>query len=320
MIGFKYNNELYYYLKNYQNDVIAILNNVGDVIANYIYDSFGNTISIKDSNGDEITDNSSVALINPFRYRSYYFDKETNLYYLNNRYYNPKWGRFLNADGVLLQSSSLSGYNLYTYTNNNFINNVDENGYAPSSLTSIVSQMAQIGSQVASQIANKNNSNEYKQASGLGSLALGGALSSMSDDLLALLKLIFGKAFIAILLIGAATTVYNQVKAGNITVNKKKKQKPCTKAYLSHGTVVRNQKRLSINEAINEYKFGNNIMCDNHGSAWRVANSFPPPILDPPHKQRLGYYWHYHGTGAIPHTHIWFYGNAPQWAVNKYLR
>lgn len=35
---------------------------------------------------------------NPFRYRGYYFDSETDLYYLNQRYYNSEWRRFINAD------------------------------------------------------------------------------------------------------------------------------------------------------------------------------------------------------------------------------
>ena len=44
--------------------------------------------------------NSSVAKLNPFRYRGYYYDTETGLYYLNSRYYDPSIGRFLNADDI----------------------------------------------------------------------------------------------------------------------------------------------------------------------------------------------------------------------------
>jgi len=72
-------------------------------------------------------------LKNPFRYRSYYYDFETNLYYLNSRYYDPETGRFVNADdiGVLTQAKDiLNGLNLYSYCNNNPVNFTDENGNA----------------------------------------------------------------------------------------------------------------------------------------------------------------------------------------------
>ena len=39
--------------------------------------------------------NANIANINPFRYRGYYFDVETDFYYLNSRYYDPSlfmWG------------------------------------------------------------------------------------------------------------------------------------------------------------------------------------------------------------------------------------
>ena len=41
---------------------------------------------------------STLGAINPLRYRGYVYDTETGLHYLNSRYYNPVWGRFINAD------------------------------------------------------------------------------------------------------------------------------------------------------------------------------------------------------------------------------
>ena len=38
--------------------------------------------------------------INPIRYHGYYYDTETGLYYLQSRYYDPRTGRFLNADAL----------------------------------------------------------------------------------------------------------------------------------------------------------------------------------------------------------------------------
>ena len=75
--------------------------------------------------------NRFVAYKNPFRYRSYYYDFETGLYYLNSRYYNPEIGRFINADSIdILDSTknSINGINLYIYCNNNPVNYYDPNG------------------------------------------------------------------------------------------------------------------------------------------------------------------------------------------------
>lgn len=129
LIGFKYNDVLYYYIKNLHQDIIGILDENFNKVASYEYDTFGNIISIKDSNNIDITNNSShIANINPFRYRSYYYDKESNLYYLNSRYYNPLWGRFLNADEIINGNADALGNNLFLYVSNNFINYRDEDG------------------------------------------------------------------------------------------------------------------------------------------------------------------------------------------------
>lgn len=77
--------------------------------------------------------NRFIAYKNPFRYRSYYYDFETNLYYLNSRYYDPEIGRFINADNISILSEGKdlpNGLNLYNYCGNNPINNTDGSGEA----------------------------------------------------------------------------------------------------------------------------------------------------------------------------------------------
>jgi len=71
------------------------------------------------------------AVYNPFRYRGYYYDVETGWYYLQSRYYNPEWGRFLNADGYLSTGTGLMGYNMFAYCNNDPINCIDTQGNLP---------------------------------------------------------------------------------------------------------------------------------------------------------------------------------------------
>ena len=66
---------------------------------------------------------------NPFRYRGYYYDSETQFYYLNSRYYDPEVGRFINADGyVKAPTNSLLATNMYAYCENNPANKFDQTG------------------------------------------------------------------------------------------------------------------------------------------------------------------------------------------------
>ena len=67
------------YLKNIQNDIIGIVDFSGNLVVEYIYDAYGNIINIIDESY------LNIGTINPFRYRSYYYDIETKWYYLNSR-------------------------------------------------------------------------------------------------------------------------------------------------------------------------------------------------------------------------------------------
>jgi len=135
VIGFNRGGVDYFYRKNIQGDIIAILDDSGNVIAKYVYDAWGNH-KIFDANNNLIFDSANpttsthIACINPYRYRGYYFDIETGLYYLQSRYYDPQVGRFLNADSIdYLAPENIQGLNLYSYCQNNPVMYVDLNGH-----------------------------------------------------------------------------------------------------------------------------------------------------------------------------------------------
>ena len=74
---------------------------------------------------------ATLGTLNPFRWRGYVYDEETNLYYLRSRYYSPPWHRFINADSTLGKPGSLLGHNVFVYCKNNPVNRIDPNGCSP---------------------------------------------------------------------------------------------------------------------------------------------------------------------------------------------
>jgi RHS repeat-associated protein len=121
LYGFKEAGDMYYYVRNGQSDIIGILDSTGLLIASYVYDSWGNLVN----KNDIIL--GTVAYDNPFRYRGYYFDSDTELYYLNSRYYDTSVGRFINADG-LVDRRTMTSHNLYSYCTNNPVIYTDSSG------------------------------------------------------------------------------------------------------------------------------------------------------------------------------------------------
>ena len=132
--GILYNSVPYYFIKNLQGDVIAIVDKDAQTVARYSYDAWG-VPEVKLDASD-----CQIATINPFRYRGYYYDEEITLYYLQSRYYDANVGRFINID----TTDSLSGAqkvlenNLFSYCHNNPINETD---YTGSLLTSIIKKI-----------------------------------------------------------------------------------------------------------------------------------------------------------------------------------
>ena len=88
MVGLKYGATTYLYRKDAQGNVIALVGEDSAIVARYLYDAWGN-VSVVDNNGDVISDVNHIGNLNPFRYRGYYYDSETKLYYLKTRYYDP---------------------------------------------------------------------------------------------------------------------------------------------------------------------------------------------------------------------------------------
>ena len=113
LLGFSYNGAKYYYIRNLQSDIIGILDNSGNQVVSYTYDSWGKLLSIEGSAKD------TIGVQNPFRYRGYYYDTETELYYLNSRYYDPMVGRYINGDSVIDNRGTVTqnvGLSMMCYT------------------------------------------------------------------------------------------------------------------------------------------------------------------------------------------------------------
>lgn len=99
-----------FYLKNAHGDVTALTDSTGTITRNYQFDAFGNQLT------------QNIDDTNPFRYAGEYFDQESEMIYLRNRYYNTEIGRFITEDPIR------DGLNWYVYCNNNPINFIDPLG------------------------------------------------------------------------------------------------------------------------------------------------------------------------------------------------
>lgn len=137
IIALLYNGTEYYYEKNMQGDIVAIRNAFGEQSVTYTYDTWGNVIDIGGLASDR-----TLGELNPFRYRGYYYDSETGLYYLRSRYYDPEIGRFLNSDSQLNVGFGVIGCNLFAYCGNNPINMIDPSGHAFMWITAVIGAAA----------------------------------------------------------------------------------------------------------------------------------------------------------------------------------
>ena len=110
----------YYYITNLQGDVMHLVDGDGTAVASYTYDPYGNILT---ATGD-------LAEVNPLRYRGYYYDGETGIYYVSSRYYDSEIRRFVNADVFVSTGQSFLGYNMFAYCRNNPICRRDISGTA----------------------------------------------------------------------------------------------------------------------------------------------------------------------------------------------
>ncbi len=170
--GMVYNGQNYYYVKNTLGDIIGIRNSSGTTVATYTYDAWGNILSMS----------GSMADINPFRYRGYYYDTESGFYYLQTRYYDPTIRQFINADNYELLptlSQTIGQLNLYAYANNNPIMYTDETGesFIVVILGAVIGGLISAGFEIANQV----NANGWEISSWnlmeIGVSFLAGALS-----------------------------------------------------------------------------------------------------------------------------------------------
>ena len=95
-------------------NITHYLDSNGNVVAQYTYDAFGNTIA------------QSGLLANTFRHRysTKYLDTETSLYYYGYRFYYPTLMRWLNRDPI----KEDGGINLYAFCGNSSLYKIDIDG------------------------------------------------------------------------------------------------------------------------------------------------------------------------------------------------
>lgn len=238
-----------------------------------------------------------IGNINPYRYRSYYYDTETKLYYLNSRYYNPLWGRFINADGIIGANQDILSYNLYAYCSNNPIMNTDIDGnFAIALVSKVVGELILLAATY------------YAAKTAAPTIARG--LTSVKSKTKSKSKL------------KSKTTTKEKTKVGVITATKVKTTtatnnytyKPCTTAWINPITHnVDRGKRLTISESVNMVLSSKNVMCDYRISSEKVAKEASNNVgkgyyYDPPHNGGMqGYYPHFHVRGIPKHPHIWYY-------------
>ncbi|MGB4580716.1 MAG: RHS repeat-associated core domain-containing protein, partial [Coriobacteriia bacterium] len=107
------------YLCDRAGSVVALTDSSGAVVASYAYDPWGAPTS---------QPASGIGARNPLRYRGYYYDVATALYYLPARYYDPAVARFLSPDPAAPSAGDPLSLNRYAYCVGDPVNADDPSG------------------------------------------------------------------------------------------------------------------------------------------------------------------------------------------------
>ena len=108
----------YYYVKDSLNNILGIIDAYGNLVVKYSQDAYGNCLRKEGS------------IYNPIRYKGYYYDEETNMYYCKSRYYVPELYRWLNIDNAnFLKEDDINKLNLFVYCSNNPVMYFDGSGH-----------------------------------------------------------------------------------------------------------------------------------------------------------------------------------------------
>ena len=133
LMAIRYKGADYYYIRDGLMCITGLVDANGGAVVNYRYDSWGKLISITGSMA------GTLGKDNPYRFKGYYYDEETGMYYLKSRYYQPEICRFISADERISGIGGIMrGYNMYSYCFNNPINMIDPSGNWPAFIKNII--------------------------------------------------------------------------------------------------------------------------------------------------------------------------------------
>lgn len=110
------NNVVTYIHQDTLGSTVLTTNQSGGTVTKYEYDPFGQLI------GQDGFTNTN------YLYTGQEYDQESDLYYYNARYYNPRLGRFITRDPYLGRDGDTLSRNGYTYVKNNPLKYVDPSG------------------------------------------------------------------------------------------------------------------------------------------------------------------------------------------------
>ena len=151
------NPQHYYYLADGNGNITAMVNAQQTIVAKYLYDSYGNTLS----------QSGPLAGANPYRFSSKEYHQNSGLVYYLYRFYDPNLQRWLNRDPLMEKG----GRNLFTFVSNRPTDFSDSNGRVAGIWIAIAKTASELALRGCQNISDPNSCANCCAAAGVAGIA-----------------------------------------------------------------------------------------------------------------------------------------------------